>query len=154
MSSSLGIGTSAVEITKILPPEVFRFLLVRTPISTHLDFNPYGVTIPNLFDDYDRCLNAYFLRLENKIPEGKKGEVLTNFARIIELSEVKTLPKKRHLVPRFRTIANLLRVGKTGLPAFFEKQKGSLLVSVEKEIINERIAYAKIYLEKYTEVKT
>ena len=154
MSSSRGVGTSAKEVTEILPPEVFRFLLVRTPISTHLDFDPYGVTIPNLFDDYDRCLNAYFLKLENKIPEGKKGEVLENFARIIELSEVKALPKERHLVPRFRTAANLLRVGKTDLPAFFEKQKGSPLTSAEKELLKERITYAKIYLEKYAEVKT
>ena len=153
MSSSKGIGTSAVEVTKILPPDVFRFLLVRTPISTHLDFNPYGVTIPNLFDDYDRCLNAYFLRLENKIPEGKKGEVLENFARIVELSEVKPLPKERNLIPRFRTVANLLKVGEKNLPGFFEKQKGSILTSFEKETLEERIAYAKIYLEKYTEIK-
>ena len=136
-----------------MPPDVFRFLLVRTPISTHLDFNPYGVTIPNLFDDYDRCLNAYFLRLENKIPEGKKGEVLENFARIVELSEVKPLPKERNLIPRFRTVANLLKVGEKNLPGFFEKQKGSILTSFEKETLEERIAYAKIYLEKYTEIK-
>jgi lysyl-tRNA synthetase class 1 len=153
MSSSKGIGTSAKEVTEILPPEVFRFFMVRTPMTTHLDFNPYGDTLSNLFDDYDRCLNAYFLKLENKIPEGKPGEVLLNFARIIELSEVKPLPKKRLFVPRFRTVANLLKVGQENLPGFFETRKGSPLTTEEKEILDERMNYAEIYLKKYAEVK-
>src|SRR3990167_11277034 len=95
MASSKGIGTSAREMSQILPPEVLRFLIVRTPIQTALDFNPYGNTILNLFDDYDRCLNAYFDKLENKIPEGKPGEVLSDFARIADLSQVRLLPQQR-----------------------------------------------------------
>ena len=151
MSSSKGIGNSAKEVSEILPPEIFRFLQVRTPIKTHLDFNPFGNTIPDLFDDYDRCLNAFFLKLENKIPPEKEGEVTLDFARIAELSEVNPLPKKRIYLPRFRTIANLLKTGQKNLVPFFEKQKTSPLTSEEKTLLNERIKYAKIYLEKYAE---
>ncbi len=153
MSSSKGIGSSAKEVSQILPPEIFRFMQVRTPIKTHLDFNPYGDTIPNLFDDYDRCLNAYFLKLENKIPEKKEGEVTLDFARIIELSEVNPLPKKRIYLLRFRTVANLIKTNKTKLEDFFAKQKGSDLNTEEKTLLEERIKYAQIYLEKYTEEK-
>ncbi len=153
MSSSKGIGTSAKAASKILPPEVFRFLLVRTHLETHLDFNPYRETIPNLFDDYDRCMNAYFLKIENAIPDGKPGEVTNDFARIIELSEVRPHSKKRILLPRFRTIVNLLR-NKTNIHRFFEEQKSSILVKEEKEILEERITYAKLYLEQYAEEKT
>ncbi len=151
MSSSKGIGSSAKEVSQILPPEVFRFFQVRMPISTHLDFSPYGNTIPDLFDDYDRCLNAYFLKLENKIPKEKAGEVMLDFARIAELSEVKPLPKQRIYLPRFRTIANLLKTKNNNLINFFEKQKGSGLSKEESEILEERIKYAKIYLENYHE---
>lgn len=153
MSSSKGIGSSAKEVSQILPPDVFRFMQVRTPISTHLDFNPYGDTIPNLFDDYDRCLNAYFLKLEKKVPEKKDGEVIMDFARIIELSEVKPLPKKRFYLPRFRTIANLLKTKNSNLVGFFESQKKNKLTKEEKEILEERVRYAKIYLENYAEEK-
>lgn len=153
MSSSKGIGSSAKEVSQILPPEVFRFFQVRTPITTHLDFSPNGNTIPDLFDDYDRCLNAYFLKLENKLPKEKAGEVMMDFARIIKLSEVKPLPKKRIYLPRFRTIANLLKNKNNNLKAFFEKQKGSAISNEEKEILDERIKYAKIYLENYAEEK-
>lgn len=148
MSSSKGIGTSAKEASQILPPEVFRFLLVRTHVETHLDFNPFGDTIPNLFDDYDRCMNAYFLKIENKLPKEKQGEVMEDFARIIELSEVRPHPKKRILLPRFRTIVNLLK-NNTDISAFFEKQKGAILTKEEREILEERITYAKLYLKNY-----
>lgn len=150
MSSSKGVGTSAKEIAKILPPEVLRFLIVRTPIGTALDFNPIGDTIPNLFDDYDRCLNAYFDKLENKIPEGKPGEVLEDFARIAKLSEVKSLPDKRIFIPRFRTVASLVKT-KADIVIFFEKQKGSELTTEEKEILEERIKYSQIYLNNYAQ---
>lgn len=152
MSSSKGIGTSANEVSKILPPDVFRFLIVRTPINTHLDFTPSGDTIPNLFDDYDRCLNAYFSKIENDVPEGKKGEVLEDFARIAELSAVKTLLKKRLFLPRFRTIANLVKT-KADIFKFFKNQKGSKLNDEEKNILKERIAYAEIFLKNYAEKK-
>lgn len=152
MSSSKGIGTSAKEVSDILPPEVFRFMQVRTPVSTHLDFNPFGDTIPNLFDDYDRLMNSYFLKIEKKLPKEKAGEVAGDFARIIELSEVKPLPKSRIFLPRFRTIVNLLKNKKDSFD-FFENQKGSLLSLEEKKLVEERIKYAKIYIDSYIEEK-
>jgi len=164
MSSSKGIGSSAKEVSQILPPDLLRFLLVRTPIKTHLDFDPIGDTIPNLFDDYDRCLNAYFLKIENNLPKDKAGEVTEDYARIIELSEVNPLPKARLYIPRFRTIVNLLKAKNNNLLSFFETQKSSFakaskdkeekLSTEEKTILEERIKYAKIYLEKYSQEKT
>lgn len=153
MSSSKGIGSSASEVSKILPPDVFRFLLVRTPIKTHLDFDPNGDTIPNLFDDYDRCMNAYFLKKENKLPKDKAGEVTSDYARIIELSEVNPLPKNKLYLPRFRTVANLIKVKNDNLITFFETQKKESLNNEEKIILKERIKYAKIYLGKYSQEK-
>jgi len=151
MSSSKGIGSSAKEVSQILPPDVFRFLLVRTPIKTHLDFDPVGNTIPNLFDDYDRCLNAYFLKKESRLSKDKAGEVASDYARIIELSEVNPLPKKRLYLPRFRTVANLIKAKNSNLITFFETQKKDRLTVEEKEILEERIKYAKIYLDKYSQ---
>lgn len=150
MSSSKGIGTSAKEVSQILPSDVFRFLIVRTPINTHIDFNPYGETILNLFGDYDRCLNAYFDKLENKIPAGKQGEVISDFARIIELSQVRPLPEKRLYLPRFRTVINLIKT-KSDVLKFFEKQTKSKLNREEKDILEERIVYAQVYLKNYAQ---
>jgi lysyl-tRNA synthetase, class I len=150
MSSSKGIGSSAKEVSSILPPQLLRFLIVRTPIDRHLDFNPEGDTILNLFDDYDRCLSAYFDKLESKIPEGKPGEVIMDFARIMELSAVAKLPSKRHLIPRFRTIVNVLK-SNTDPEVFFAKQKKKALTAVEKNVLKERVKYAKLYIQRTAE---
>ena len=53
----------------------------------------------------------------------KAGEVSADYARIIELSEVNSLPKKRLFLPRFRTIANLIKSNNDNLVSFFEIQK-------------------------------
>ncbi len=148
MSSSKGVGLKARNLTSVLPPEVARFLIVRLPPQRTLEFNPIGDSIPNLFDEYDRCLNAYFLKLENKLPIGKQGEVMDDFARIIKLSEVRPHPKKRILLPRFRTVVNLLKNNK-GVFEFFQNQKKSKLNQEEKQLIEERIKYAKIYIDNY-----
>ena len=148
MSSSKGLGATAVESSKILPPELLRFLLVRTPNGTAIDFNPYGDTIPNLFDDYDRCLSAYMDKLENKIPLGKEGEVILEFARIAELSEVRPHPKKRIYIPRFRTVVSFIN-SKADIYELFEKHKGSKLTEEESEVLKERIEYAHKYLKNY-----
>lgn len=153
MSSSKGIGASAKEVSQILPSDVFRFLIVRTPIGTALDFNPYGETILNLFDDYDRCLSAYFDKKERHLSKGKQGEVLADFARIIELSQVRMLPDKRPFLPRFRTIVNFMKA-KTDILKFFEKQKGKKLTAEEEEILEERIVFAQVYLKSYADRET
>lgn len=149
MSSSRGVGTSAREVADILPADIFRFLIVRTHMGTTLDFDPYGDTILNLFDDYDRCYSAYFDKMENKIPEGKRGEVLSDFARIIELSATRILADSRLFLPRFRTVVNLIKT-RTDILKFFENQKGKILNSQEKEILEERTVYAKVYLDGYS----
>lgn len=81
MSSSKGRGSSASEMLEILPPEILRFLMVKTKINQTIDFDPSGDTIPRLFDDYQEVGFS-------KEPDKK---------RIFELSQVtdkvKKLPK-------------------------------------------------------------
>lgn len=154
MSSSKGIGSSAKDVAQILPVNVLRFLIVRAPIERAIDFNQDTNTISNLFDDYDRCLNAYFNKIENKIPKDKPGEVLSDFARIIELSAVKPLPKKRLYLPRFRTIINLLKTNKLNLNDFFAQIKKTQLTKEEKAILEERTIYAKKLLSKENKEKS
>lgn len=53
MSSSKGIGSSAREICDLLPPEIVKFLMLRVPPNRPINFDPYGETIPRLFDSFD-----------------------------------------------------------------------------------------------------
>lgn len=83
MSSSKGLGSTASEMLEILPPEILRFLMVKTKINQAINFDPQGETIPKLFDDYQKFSNS-------KDPEEK---------RVFELSQV---PGGKKAVPRVR----------------------------------------------------
>ncbi len=147
MSSSKGIGASSKDIHSILPPEIFRFLIIRTPIERAIEFNPGDGAILDLFDDYDRCLGAFYDARDGKLTqETKQDQVSGDWARIIELSQVRPLPDTRPFMPRFRTIVNMIR-SRADMLATFEQQKGSALNDTEKEILEERIIYAETYVK-------
>lgn len=139
MSSSKGLGTSAKEISEMLPPYLLRFLFVRTDYRRAIEFDPIGtMLIPDLFDEYDRCWQAYN---QDNDPE---------FARVFELSQIGKIPKKspKLFLPRFRDVANYIQQN-VDLSAEFAKQKSANLTAEEKEILSERENYAHLWVEKY-----
>lgn len=58
MSSSSGVVVTAVDMLKMAPPEVLRFLIARYQPSRHIDLDP-GLGILNVVDDYDRYAREY-----------------------------------------------------------------------------------------------
>jgi lysyl-tRNA synthetase class 1 len=140
MSSSKGLGLKAHDVVKILPPEIGRFLFVRTNYKEQIEFNPVEtMAIPDLFDEYDRCWKAYIQNSDEDL------------ARIFELSQINPSAGRRKeiFLPRFRDIANYLQQPNINLEKRFTEIKGKALEKNELEIFNERIKYAKIWLEKY-----
>lgn len=126
MSSSKGLGFSAREMVEILPPEVLRFLMVKTRISQAINFDPYEpTTIPKLFDEYDKAREVF---ITGSDPVMK---------RMYELSQTKQVgPVKQSRLMRFSDIVNLLQMpGK-------EKE-------LERLDVAPRVKYAKIWLDRF-----
>ena len=139
MSSSKGIGVSAKEVSQTLPPEIIRFMLVRTNYKKAIDFDLENSNVaPNLFNDYDFCAQEYY----------KKG-IKSDFGRIWQLSQIKEIPKKEPFLPVFLDVANYIQLPSVDIDEKFAEIKGSKLTKIEKEILEERIKYAKIWLENY-----
>lgn len=133
MSSSKGIGVSATEVSEILPAEVLRFLMVKVRPMQHLEFDPSQEhTIPSLFDEFDSARNS-------KDPDLK---------RMYELSLVDKKPKE-YFVIRFRDLINLVQLPNIDLKEESKNKKGKSLSKEEIEILEERISYVKIYLDRY-----
>lgn len=133
MSSSKGIGATAVDVAQILPGEVLRFLMVRPKPMQHIDFDPESPhTIPKLFDDFD-------IARESKDPVLK---------RIHELSSVASTTKK-YFVPRFSDILTQIQMPNVDLEEEAEKKKGGVLTPADKKALEERANYVKIYLERF-----
>lgn len=124
MSSSKGVGVSAYEMLEILPPELTRFLMVRIKVNQQINFDPSEKeTIPVLFDEYQKCADAYF----NKTNE--------DLARIFELSQVGKEVKKPPKV-RFSVLSQWVQ-----MPNMEEE--------IKKEGLEVWAKYAKTWIDKY-----
>ncbi len=140
MSSSKGIGSSAREVADILPPYLLRFVFVRVDYRETIDFNPIGtMMIPDLFDEYDRCWQAYNTGSDE------------NLSRIFEYSQIDKVPEKnpKLFLPRFRDIANYIQHPTVTIADKFRQLKGEQLTSGELNILSELEKYARIWIEKY-----
>ncbi len=139
MSSSKGKGFRATDLLTILPPAVAKFLFVRTPYRTALNFDPSRPeTIPDLFDDYDRHAAAWF---EN----GDK----TPLGRIYQASQLGDTSTEKLFLPRFRVVAKLIQMPGVDLEKYFSDEKKSPLNEKEKEILAERVRYSKIWMKEF-----
>jgi lysyl-tRNA synthetase, class I len=139
MSSSKGLGLKAHDIVKFLPPELARFLFTRQDYREQIEFNPVGnFTIPDLFDEYDRCWKAF-------IAGGDE-----NLSRTFKLSQINKLPSTTDLfLPRFRDVAINLQNKEKDLVKKFEETKGSKLTKEEIDLLKEREKYALIWLKQF-----
>jgi lysyl-tRNA synthetase class 1 len=122
MSSSKGLGSSSSEMLEILPPELLRFLMVKTKINQAINFDPSGDIIPKLFDDYQKAADAYYKKTDEDL------------ARVFELSQVGGV--KRPPSVRFSILAHWV-------------QMPNMEKAIKKEGLTEWGKYAKLWVEKY-----
>lgn len=141
MSSSKGTGIGADEITAIIPPELVRFLIARTHIRKAVNFDPGGMTIPDLFDAYDQAARAYWDKSDAKL------------ARTFELSQIKGRLAAKHFLPRFRDVATVAQHPEIDNYVRFEQVKGTPLTEVEKNVLEDRVKYAQIWLDGYAPIE-
>ena len=131
------LGVAAHELVGIYPPELVRFLMLRTPPKRHIDFDPTGTNLPKLVDEYDRCADAYLTAPES------------DFAKTWSLSQV----DEDHAPPGFRVrfsiIADWLQI--PSVEPFREAgdRKGAPLTALEGADLQRRIALANIWLERW-----
>lgn len=137
MSSSKGVGTSACEFTRLFPANVGRFLFVSRNYSQVIDFDPQGMAIPDLFDEFDQAARIYW-GLE-------KGD--QRLGRAFQLSEVAKM--QTGFLPRFRDLAMWMQYPELNLAEEFAKVKGEALTEAELKLLEERQTYAQLWLEHY-----
>lgn len=140
MSSSKGLGSSAKEVSEMLPPSLLRFLFVRTNYRQAIEFDPVGtMAIPDLFDEYDRCWRAY----------NESGD--EDLSRAFEYAQIGDVSAKRPglFIPRFRDIANYVQLTTMEVKDHIEKLKGNLLTWDELKILEERKKYVHVWIGAY-----
>lgn len=139
MSSSKGRGAYSRDIADLLPPHILRLLMLQKPPQRVVDFIPDGDSVPILYDAYDTLAKAYFAG-------GKEIEAV--LFPLIHFGDIKELTEERFL-PRFSEIAYLVQMPHIDVLKEVEKQKGSPLTKLDKEEIEIRTRYAKVWLDTY-----
>ena len=131
------LGAEAHEFVKIYPPELVRFLMLRTPPHRHIDFDPTGNNLPKLWDEYDRCGDAFLTAPDS------------DFAKTWSLSQV----DEDHAPPGFRVrfsiIADWLQIPSVEPFREADERNGAPLSPTERRELERRIALAKIWLERW-----
>jgi len=138
MSSSKGRGSSAREVSELMPPKIFRLALLGKDFSQQINFDPSGDTIPVLYDQYD------------KLAENYRAGVKDDYARLFEFLGDPDLPD---FLLRFSQVAFIAQMPHMDLLEEAQKIKGSALNAEEKKELEERAAYAKKWLAEYAPEK-
>ncbi len=143
MSSSKGSGATAAAMANLLPPHILRLLLLKTPINRQIDFDPDGDAIPVLFDTYDRLAEKYWSGVEDDDTQ------LFTFAHL----PVQRNPIAERFLPRFSQVVFLVQMPHMNLYEEVAAMKGSELTDADKQEIDERAQYAKLWLDNYADEK-
>jgi len=137
MSTSKGVGASAIELVELYPGEIVRFLLLRTHPKRAVEFDPAGNTLPRLYDEYDRCADAYL------------EDPRSDFGKSWKLSQLTEDAKPILFRVRFGTVADWLQIPSIEPHAEAAKRKKAPLVADESADLDRRIALAKVWLERW-----
>ena len=137
MSSSKGVGVSSRGMADFLPPEVLRFLMIRTTPKHHVNFDSSEAHIIKVFNEYDRFHQRYF----------HDPKVTAEDRRIYELSAVS--PVADHWVAEFQLVTALIQMPHLDAVKELEHRKGSPFTELERRQLELRIRAAKYWIENY-----
>lgn len=143
MSASKGIGSSAKDMSDMLPPHLIKLLMIRKLPNQPIDFDPMGDTIPLLFDEYDRLADHYFQRHPKPDPD---------YRRTFQLTQI-DFPKNTEPIPlwqmRFSVLSFIVQMPHLSLEEEARKLKGSILTDEERIAMDVRALYVKKWLSEH-----
>ena len=137
MSSSKGRGSSAREISELIPAKIFRLALLGKDIAQQFNFDPEGDTIPVLYDLYDKLAVGYRTTKDD------------DYARLFEfIHPERKLPPEDVFLPRFSQIAFLTQMPHLKIEQEAERLKGAPLTDADMAELGERAEYAQYWIQQ------
>ncbi|MSR76008.1 MAG: lysine--tRNA ligase [Candidatus Ryanbacteria bacterium] len=136
MSSSAGRGASSREIADNFSPTILRLALIGKEPAVQVSIDPSGELLALLYDWHDRIASAYWDKTDDN--EARLFEVLYHGA-----------PPQKIYYPRFSTVTFVAQMQHLNIEEEFKGLKESVLTAEEKKELQERIVYARRWLERY-----
>lgn len=136
MSSSKGLGVTARDIVKMLPPKLLNYFIAGSKPNRQLNFEPTGNTMPLLYDSYDQAIKEYI-----SDPETDKAKAIAYTLMPNQIIPSYTM--------RFSKVAFLIQMPNVDIWQMAQEEKGSELTPEDKLELEERITYAKQWLVEF-----
>jgi lysyl-tRNA synthetase class 1 len=151
MSTSKGRGTAAHRIVEVLPPEPLRTLMIRSRPNHAIDFDPEGTDqVPRQFDEFDRLADATAGKaVKGELPPGYESV----FRYALRDPDADVAVEAAAFRPSFAHLAFLIQVPGADIDALMIAEKGSDLTGHEWDVLTERVAAARVWLESYAPEK-
>ena len=137
MSSSKGLGVSAREMADFLPPEILRFVMIRTQPKQPVNFSPDEKSIIKIFNDFDRFHTRTY----------RDPAVSEDDKRVYQLAQ--TTLKDDFYAADFQLVATIAQLPHLDLTGEIEKRKGAALTAIERQQLERRAQAARYWLEHY-----
>nr|VFK03215.1 MAG: lysyl-tRNA synthetase, class I [Candidatus Kentron sp. H]VFK03861.1 MAG: lysyl-tRNA synthetase, class I [Candidatus Kentron sp. H]VFK06404.1 MAG: lysyl-tRNA synthetase, class I [Candidatus Kentron sp. H] len=134
MSSSKGVGSSARDMADFLPPEILRFLMVKTDPKKAVNFSTDGAYMLKTFNEHDRLLE--------RLAEGDITEDQSALLRGAKRDA--SIPA--YTPVSFQLITSLLQIPHVDLHDTVRSRMGRTLTEVENHYLAARIAAARYWL--------
>nr|VFK55812.1 MAG: lysyl-tRNA synthetase, class I [Candidatus Kentron sp. TUN] len=141
MSSSKGLGSSARDMADFLPPEILRFLMVRTDPKKAVNFSTDGAYMLKTFNEHDR--------LVDKLAQGSATDDQVSLLRVTELDVSDSSADSSTLAytpVSFQLITSLLQIPHVDLHASIRSRMGREPTEKENRHIEARIKAATYWL--------
>jgi lysyl-tRNA synthetase class 1 len=137
MSSSKGVGASAREMADLLPPEILRFLMIRTPPRKTVNFSTDFDYLVKLFNEHDQLVESYL--------SGRATEAQEKTLQTIEVNSQSTA---YHPIG-FQLLTALLQLPHIDIESEMERRTGGDLSIADRESLRRRIGSARYWLENF-----
>jgi lysyl-tRNA synthetase class 1 len=136
MSSSRGLGASARDMADLLPPEVLRFLMIRTKPNSPVNFDAHEEGIVKLFNEFDRYHNL--VRQAKAKPDEEAVYRLAEPGADLDYEPV-----------NFQLITALVQLPHLDPEQEIAKRRGGTLGQTELRHLRDRIRSARVWVERF-----
>lgn len=156
MHSSTGTAVSATEMLGMTPPEVLRFLFMRSQPGKHIDFDT-GTWIVDLVNEYDRWMALYFDARDapEKRPEVERqtGYTFDDLRRVLELSQPDgRLPERAPPAVPYNHLVLLIQIKPSFADVVKSLRESRMVAELSKddeEHLRIRAEHARFWLDRY-----
>ncbi|CAD7847128.1 MAG: Lysyl-tRNA synthetase (class I) (EC 6.1.1.6) [Olavius algarvensis Gamma 1 endosymbiont] len=137
MSSSKAVGTSARDMADLLPPEILRFLMIRTPPRKTVNFSTDQEYLVKLYNEHDRLVEACL-----------SGRATAEQEKTRQMIEVAPRSTAYHPVG-FQLLTALLQLPHIDIEKEIERRSAGQPSAADRDGLRKRLRSARYWLENF-----